>query len=142
MSTLLPDVEALRLAHGGGGDHAIGRAVGRDLAFLVAGDHAGAGDARDRVGGVLGAFDGRLGGNAGFVAEILDPRAGVLETGADLGRPARSNQCAMLPKKPRLLGRGGRGVGALLRQRQRGGQQNRGRANAGQQRDSRQRPLR
>jgi len=31
------------------------------------GDDASGGDARDRAGRVFGAFDGRLGGNAGFI---------------------------------------------------------------------------
>ena len=78
-------VEAFALAHGIGRGHAVGRAVRRDLAFLVTVDHAGGRDPRDRAGGILGAFDGRLGGNAGFMAEILHLRAGILEAGADLG---------------------------------------------------------
>ena len=99
--------EALGLAHGIGRDHAVGRAVRRDRAFLVTGDHAGAGEPRDCAGGILGGFDGRLGGNAGFVADILDPRAGALEIGADPGRlfvePVRD-----IAEQATPLGRGAR----------------------------------
>ena len=92
---------------------------------------------RDRAGGVLGAFNGRLGGKAGFVTEILDARAGALEMGAELGclivepAPDSAEEAGLLGRRARIA------IGALLRQRQRGGEQDRARANARQQRASR-----
>jgi len=126
----LAGVETLGLANGHSGGQAIGRSVGRNLAFLVATDHACAGNPRNRTGGVFSSVDSRLGSDAGLVAEILDSGAGALEVGTDIARlfiePAHD-----AAEETRTLGFLRIFLGRLLRECQRGAECDRTREQAG-----------
>ena len=93
-------LEAFGPAHGIGGGPAVGRAIGRDPALLMArkrtGSTADGHDIGGALGGVLGAVDRLAGRDAGLVAELLDRRTRAAEGRFEGGRPAgrTSGRCS------------------------------------------------